>query len=98
MPLSTRALLAAGLSALIALPVATLAEGAEVNVYSARKEDLIKPLLDRFTAQTGIQVNLVTGKEDALLTRLQSEGDVIPGGSAGDDGRRAPATGPRPPG
>lgn len=78
MPLPTRALLAAGLSALIALPVATLAEGAEVNVYSARKEDLIKPLLDRFTAQTGIRVNLVTGKEDALLTRLQSEGDSSP--------------------
>jgi len=77
-PLPTRALLAASLSALIALPVATLAEGAEVNVYSARKEDLIKPLLDRFTAQTGIRVNLVTGKEDALLTRLQSEGDSSP--------------------
>ena len=78
MPLSTRALLAASLSALIAVPVANLAEGAEVNVYSARKEDLIKPLLDRFTAQTGIRVNLVTGKEDALLTRLQSEGDSSP--------------------
>lgn len=78
MPLSTRALLAASLSALIALPVPSLAEGAEVNVYSARKEDLIKPLLDRFTAQTGIQVNLVTGKADALLTRLQSEGDSSP--------------------
>ena len=26
----------------------------EVNVYSARKENLIKPLLDRFTEQTGI--------------------------------------------
>jgi iron(III) transport system substrate-binding protein len=46
----------------------------EVNVYSARKEALIKPLLDRFTAETGIKVNLVTGKGDALLTRLQNEG------------------------
>lgn len=50
----------------------------EVNVYSARKEDLIKPLLDRFTRETGIKVNLVTGKEDALLTRLQSEGRNSP--------------------
>ncbi len=47
---------------------------AEVNLYSARKEALIKPLLDKFTAQTDIRVNLVTGKADALLKRLQSEG------------------------
>ena len=46
----------------------------EVNVYSARKEALIKPLLDRFTEQSGVTVNLVTGKADALLKRLQSEG------------------------
>jgi len=46
----------------------------EVNLYSARKEDLIKPLLERFTEQTDIQVNLVTGKADALLQRLKSEG------------------------
>ncbi|MFT5186665.1 MAG: iron(III) transport system substrate-binding protein, partial [Porticoccaceae bacterium] len=46
----------------------------EVNVYSARQESLIKPLLDRFTEQTGAKVNLVTGKGDALLTRLKSEG------------------------
>jgi len=50
----------------------------EVNVYSARKEALIKPLLDDFTAQTGVEVNLVTGKGDALLTRLKSEGKNTP--------------------
>lgn len=51
---------------------------AEVNVYSARKEALIKPLLDKFTAQSGIAVNLVTGKGDALLTRLKSESENTP--------------------
>lgn len=51
---------------------------AEVNVYSARKEALIKPLFDRFTKQTGIKVNLVTGKADALLKRLSSEGRNSP--------------------
>ncbi len=51
---------------------------AEVNLYSARKEALIRPLLDRFTAETGIRVNLVTGKADALLKRLQSEGRNSP--------------------
>lgn len=70
---STRFLFGAGLSALLALPLTGFADS-EVNLYSARKENLIKPLLDRFTEQTGIQVNLVTGKADALLKRLQSEG------------------------
>ncbi|VAX10868.1 Ferric iron ABC transporter, iron-binding protein [hydrothermal vent metagenome] len=50
----------------------------EVNLYSARKEALIKPLLDKFTGQTGIKVNLVTGKAKALLKRLQSEGRNTP--------------------
>ena len=49
-----------------------------VNVYSARKEALIKPLLDDFTVATGIQVNLITGKADALLKRLQVEGSATP--------------------
>ncbi len=50
----------------------------EVNVYSARKEALILPLLQRFEAQTGIEVNLVTGKADALLKRLEAEGRSTP--------------------
>lgn len=51
---------------------------AQVNVYSARKEALIKPILDAFTEQTGIQVKLLTGKADALLTRLRVEGAYTP--------------------
>lgn len=50
----------------------------EVNVYSARKEALLKPLLDQFSENTGIRVNLVTGKADALLQRLKSEGKHTP--------------------
>jgi iron(III) transport system substrate-binding protein len=50
----------------------------QVNLYSARKEALIKPLLDKFTQQTGISVNLVTGKADNLITRLESEGRFSP--------------------
>jgi iron(III) transport system substrate-binding protein len=46
----------------------------EVNVYSARQEVLILPLLDRFTERTGITVNIVSAKADALLARLQREG------------------------
>lgn len=51
---------------------------AEVNVYSARKEALILPLLKKFEAETGIGFNLVTAKADALLKRLESEGRSTP--------------------
>ena len=50
----------------------------ELNVYSARKEHLIKPLLDRFSEESNVTINLVTGKGDALLTRLKSEGSNSP--------------------
>ncbi|MDZ7642674.1 MAG: Fe(3+) ABC transporter substrate-binding protein [Desulfurivibrio sp.] len=56
----------------------TAAAAGEVNLYSARQEALIKPLLDRFTAESGIKVNLVAGKAAALLQRLQSEGRHTP--------------------
>ncbi len=46
----------------------------EVNLYSARKEALMAPLLEAFTAETGITVNIISGKADALLTRVESEG------------------------
>ena len=59
-------------------PTVMAGDPGEVNLYSARKEDLIKPLLDRFTEETGIQVNLVTGNADALLARLKSEGINTP--------------------
>lgn len=56
-----------------AMGTAVAAVAQDVNVYSARQEKLIKPLLDRFTEQTGIRVHLVTGKADALLKRLEAE-------------------------
>lgn len=46
----------------------------EINIYSARKEALIKPIIDKFSKNTGIKVNLITGKADALLQRIISEG------------------------
>ena len=69
--------LGAALAAMVGMNTSAVA-AEEVNLYSARKEALIKPLLDRFTEQTGIEVNLVTGKADALLKRLESEGRNTP--------------------
>lgn len=73
----SRFLMLAGLLALGLFGAAAQA-AEEVNLYSARKEELIKPLLERFTKETGIEVNLVTGNADALLQRLQSEGRNTP--------------------
>jgi len=65
------------LVALLAMPILVFAE-AEVNVYSSRQEQLIRPVLDKFTASSGIKVNLVSGKDDALLERLKLEGENSP--------------------
>ena len=51
-----------------------------VNVYSARKEALILPLLETFQSDfknhhgSDIKVNLITGKADGLLKRIELEG------------------------
>lgn len=50
----------------------------EVNVYSARHYDTDQALYDNFTEQTGIQVNVIEGKEDELLERIKSEGANSP--------------------
>jgi iron(III) transport system substrate-binding protein len=69
-----------GLAALIAVTLMTGPSFAsdEVNVYSSRKEALIKPLLDRFTEDTGIDVKLVTGKPHQLIERMAAEGRNSP--------------------
>jgi iron(III) transport system substrate-binding protein len=61
------------ISSIALLPVMATAVD-ELNIYSARKEALIKPVLDKFSKQTGIKINLITAKADALLKRIQSEG------------------------
>ena len=67
----------AALGAAIGLPASVSADG-EVNVYSARQENLIKPLLDDFTRDTGIRVNLLTARADELLQRIRLEGRNSP--------------------
>lgn len=50
---------------------------ADVNVYSHRQPELIAPLTDAFTAETGIPVN-VAFLEKGLVERLKAEGDRSP--------------------
>ena len=49
----------------------------EVNIYSHRQPELIKPLLDAFTAKTGIDVN-VAFVDKGMVERLVAEGDRSP--------------------
>lgn len=50
----------------------------EVVVYSARIEQLIRPLFDAYTRNTGVAVKFVTDKEGPLMQRLKSEGPNTP--------------------
>lgn len=56
------------------LSCSTAAWSEEVVVYSARNEQLIKPLFDAYTKQTGVNVKFVTDKEGPLMERLKAEG------------------------
>lgn len=47
----------------------------ELIVYSGRKDKFVKPVVEKFTAQTGIKVVLHTAKSTALLNKLRVEGD-----------------------
>lgn len=49
----------------------------EINVYSHRQPELIQPLVDAFTAETGITVN-VAFVDKGMAERLVAEGDRSP--------------------
>ena len=46
----------------------------EVNVFSARHYDSDIQLYEKFTAKTGIKVNIISGKDKALQKRIIEEG------------------------
>ena len=63
----------------ITLAVAALPALAEqVVVYSARNEQLIKPLFDAYTRDTGVTIKFITDKEGPLMARLKAEGKNTP--------------------
>ena len=72
----TRLLFSVVLTAALLAPLAATAE--EVVVYSARKEHLIKPLFDRYTQATGVEIRYITDKAGPLLQRLKAEGKRTP--------------------
>lgn len=64
-------------AAILGTVLSTVAQAEEVNVYSFRQEFLLKPLLEAFTAETGIKVNVVFSQK-GLLERIEHEGRNTP--------------------
>ncbi len=58
--------------------IAGLAAAEEVNLYSSRHYQTDEALYDTFTKRTGIKINRIEGKEDALIERIKSEGANSP--------------------
>ena len=54
--------------------VSGLTLAAEVNVFNARHYKADAELYGKFTAKTGIKVNLINGKSGALEKRIIEEG------------------------
>jgi iron(III) transport system substrate-binding protein len=51
---------------------------AEINLYSGRHYEADTALYAKFTEATGITVNVIEGKADELLARLEAEGAASP--------------------
>ena len=65
------------LGLLFVLPHGVLA-AEELVIYSARNEQLIKPLFDAYTAETGTAIKFITDREGPLMARLKAEGANTP--------------------
>jgi len=66
----------AGVATLVVSTISIAAE--EVVVYSARNEQLIKPLFNLYTEETGVVVKFITDKAGPLMQRLKAEGKRTP--------------------
>jgi len=63
--------------AFAAAAVAVPAMADEINIYSYRQPELIKPLTDAFTEETGIKVNVAYLKK-GMIERMEAEGSRSP--------------------
>ena len=58
--------------------VANNDEAGELVVYTSRNEQLVKPLFDRYTEETGVGITYMTDKAPPLMERLKAEGSRTP--------------------
>ncbi len=64
--------------ALAAAPITGAAAAEELNLYSSRHYQTDEALYEDFTKETGIKINRIEGKGDALIERIKSEGANSP--------------------
>jgi iron(III) transport system substrate-binding protein len=62
------------LTLIISLFASTISIANEVNIFNARHYKADAELYGKFTAATGIKVNLINGKSGALEKRMIEEG------------------------
>jgi iron(III) transport system substrate-binding protein len=65
----------AAMIALATVSFSTFAE--EVNIYSFRQAFLIEPIMEKFTQETGIKVNILFANK-GLIERVKREGELSP--------------------
>ncbi len=67
----------AGMAALFAAGATPSLASDEVNIYSYRQPELIQPLMDAFTKETGVKTNVVF-LDKGLVERISLEGENSP--------------------
>ncbi len=72
-----KSFIAVGAAAVLSTSIGTSAMAEEVNIYSYRQPDLIAPLLDAFTEETGIKTNVLFLNK-GLVERVEAEGANSP--------------------
>lgn len=69
--------IAFGAVSMLALTAGSALADGEVNIYSYRQPELIQPLMDRFTEETGIKTNILF-LDKGLVERIAAEGANSP--------------------
>ena len=50
----------------------------ELTIYTSRQPQLIEPIIEKFSLETGIKVNFLSGNAQELMERIDVEGDTSP--------------------
>jgi iron(III) transport system substrate-binding protein len=50
----------------------------ELTIYTSRQPQLIEPIIEKFSLETGINVNFLSGNAQELMERIDVEGDNSP--------------------
>ena len=53
-------------------------DSSELTVYTSRQPQLIEPIVEQFTNETGIKINLLSGNAQELMERIDIEGEDSP--------------------